>query len=109
MIEPIAIELHDVCVAAFVIGMALPAILIERVGLSTVIAPSRLAVARDLLVADKTQSRLAMARIGFVALAAFLLVLGVALHHRSSVTSCSATSAHRDAGCRSIATPSDSE
>lgn len=54
VIEGLAIELHDVGVAAFMIGMTHPAFLPGGIELMSVKSPSRRAIRRDLLVTIET-------------------------------------------------------
>ena len=79
VIERFAVELDDVGAAAFVIGVAVPAIAGHRVAVATVKAACLGAIDRHLLVTVEAQFRLRLARERLVTLAAVRLQLGMAL------------------------------
>jgi len=83
VIECLAIELHDVDVPAFVVGMADPAFLLGRVELVAVKAPARQPIRCDILVTFEALAGLRLPRECGVAPKALLLELGMPLDERT--------------------------
>jgi hypothetical protein len=73
VIKSLTIELHDVSIAAFVLGMAGPTVAIQSVRLPSVKTDMRLAISRYFLMAIQTQFRLRGPRKSFVTLFALAL------------------------------------
>jgi hypothetical protein len=83
VVEGLPVELDDVGVSPFVIGVAVPAILFRRIGLTSVQSPAGQPIPRDLLMAGQAQIALGLSRERHVALEAALLQLDVAFDERS--------------------------
>jgi len=83
VVEGLAIELHDIGVSAFVVGVAHPAFLVRRIELTPVKFSARQAVRGDLLVTFKTLAGLRLPRECRMAAETVLLELGVPADERT--------------------------
>lgn len=83
MVEAVPIQLHNVRVAALVFGMAVLALLCERLWLSAMVALVGVTVFQDILVASDAKRGLSATGEGLMTFVAFFFDLGVAFRQRA--------------------------
>lgn len=82
VIKCFSVKLIDVSFAAFVVGVTMPALLLQRIGLQPVESFPRLAIRCGFLMTIEAESGLRLSRERFMTLATVVLELGMSLNKR---------------------------
>ena len=83
VIKCFSVELIDVGFATFVVGVTMPALLLQRIGLQPVESFPRLAIRRGFLMAIEAELGLRLSRKRLMTLATVVLEFGMSLNKRS--------------------------